>query len=194
MNPNMHFRFFKSIQFLPWLVLAFACGFLCACGGDSNAALATFGDANANGGGFSIPVSDDFGPDQAQKLYDQITSPDFHAALAKYTCGDPVPDFTYHLVLYRKTADSTRLVAVSYSINISPAGHQRGLLFGLSYLAIKDAGQLDPTKSWTATYQKPGGQTYQVTSSYDDNEEPICDCANRDSGQEWVTFASKDKQ
>ncbi len=160
----------------------------CGCGGDRPGSnrLANFGPDGLAGGGLAIPVSDDFGPDQARQLYERVSSPAFHGAMAKYNCGDPVPDMTFSLALYKRSDFASRRVQVSYSPGLDPGGRQRGLLFGVSYLIEKAAGQVDPTKSWNYTYAKPTGETFQVRGDHVTNE-PILDCSKRDSGDEWVT-------
>jgi len=173
------------------MVVGYCCVIVVACGRSGSNLLTTFGSDEPMAGGMAIPVSDEFGPEQAQKLYERVSAEAFLAALAKYNCGDPVSKMVFKVQLFQRSAYASRRVEVGYSVRLDPAGRQRGMVFGIQYLAMKAAGEIDPKKSWSSTYQKPDGETFEVSGGYSENEEPICDCSKRGSGGEWVTFASE---
>src|SRR5947208_1266009 len=67
-------------------------GLLSGCGSGSDQ-LGSFGTPiEAGGHGAALPVSDEFGVDNARELQARISSAAFHKALEKYNCGDAIPE------------------------------------------------------------------------------------------------------
>jgi len=167
-------------------------GLLVGCGGRSDR-LGTFGTPIDIGGqGMAVPVSDDFGIDEARELQLRVSSAAFQKALEKYSCGDPVPEFRFYVTLYKAGPLSSRRVGIDYLPSVDPAGPQRCLQFGLSYLLGKAVAEIDPTKSFSKNYSKPTGETFEVRTQRT-TREPHCDCDQRNAGGEWVTFPGPDE-
>ena len=121
------------------------------------------------GSGFAKSVSDQFGTNELRQLFKRLNSGTFQSELSRYNCGDPVPQFHFHVTLYRQSSSGARRVEVSYWPELSVDGRTRCLCFGMDYLAGKIFAEIQPAR--------------MIASP-----EPHCDCENRDSGQEWVTF------
>ena len=90
---------------IPHILILLGAILFCGCGGDQPGSnrLANFGPDGLAGGGLAIPVSDDFGPDQARQLYEpRQLAPRFMSLMAqKCNCGDPCPGhdfFTWRLL------------------------------------------------------------------------------------------------
>lgn len=175
------------------VVAALACSSaLSGCGGGSDQ-LANFGTPIETGGeGAALPVSDEFGVDDARELQVRLSSAAFHKALEKYNCGDPVPEFRFYITLYKATPLSSRRVGVDYVPALDLAGRERCLHFGLDYLLGKAVAEIDPTKVFSHTYQKPTGEKFEARTDRT-TREPHCDCDQRNGGGEWVTFPGPDE-
>jgi hypothetical protein len=128
------------------------------------------------------PVSERFGTKELRTLFDLVNSDSFQRSLAKYNCGDPVPRFTFQVLLYRQSRAhaGARRVECRYSPAINPVGRSRCLDFGLSYLLAKAFGKIDPDPSATGLSR--------IT------REPHGDCSKRDGTEEWVTFPGPDEK
>lgn len=187
----MHLRF--TIRDLLWLTLVVACAVtLSGCGGGSDQ-LASFGTPiETGGGGYALPVSDEFGVDDARELQVRLGSVAFHKALEKYNCGDPIPEFRFYVTLHKATDLGSRRVDADYAPAVDSAGRQRCLSFGLAYLLGKAVAEIDPTKVFSHTYQKPTGETFEARTDRK-TREPHCDCDQRNGGGEWVTFPGPDE-
>jgi hypothetical protein len=175
---------------LPWLAAVVAIvssGTLIGCESSSNQ-LGSFGTPIETGGhGAALPVSDDFGLDEARELQSRISSAEFHQALEKYNCGDPVPEFRFDVTLYEAAELSSRRVQIDYVPALDLAGRQRCLHFGMAYLLGKAVAEIDPTKTFSKTYRKPSGETFEAKTDRT-TREPRCDCGQQNGGAEWVTF------
>ena len=142
--------------------------------------------------GAAIPVSDQFEVNDARELQSRISSAAFHKALEKYSCGDPTPEFRFYVTLYEATPVSSRRVGIDYLPALDLAGRERCLHFGLAYLLGKAVAEIDPTKTFSRTYRKPTGQTFEARTERT-TREPHCDCDQRAAGGEWVTFPGPDE-
>ena len=141
--------------------------------GLNNDEVGTIGPALGNdSAGQSHSVSERFGTNELRQLYDRLNSQQFHAALADFSCGDPVPHLKFRMTLYKasRARAGERRVEVFCSPGFSPSdARSRCLMFGLSYLEDQAFAETDPA----------GG---------DVGRRPHRDCEKRDSGDEWVTF------
>jgi len=174
-------------------MIALACSSaLSGCGGGSDQ-LGSFGMPIEGGGqGAAIPVSDQFDVNDARELQARISSAAFHKALEKYSCGDLTPEFRFYVTLYEATPLSSRRVGIDYLPALDLAGQQRCLHFGLAYLLGKAVAEIDPTRTFSRTYRKPTGQTFEARTERT-TREPHCDCDQRAAGGEWVTFPGPDE-
>jgi len=182
-----------TIRDLLWLTLVVACTvMLSGCGGGSDQ-LANFGTPIETGGeGRAAPVSDEFGVDDARELQVRLSSAAFRKALEKYNCGDPIPEFRFYVTLHRATDWGSRRVDIDYAPAVDSAGRQRCLSFGLSYLLGKAVAEIDPIKTFSKTYRKPTGETFEARTDRT-TREPHCDCDQRNGGGKWVTFPGPDE-
>jgi Tol biopolymer transport system component len=121
-------------------------------------------------------ISDQFGPAEVKKLQDLLNSPQFQSPLAKYSCGDPVPQLTFSVSLRRASYATTRAVNISYTPGFSPSvNSNRCLMFAVDYLLDKAVAGLDPDPKEETT------------------REPHCDCSKRNGNSEWVDFPGPDE-
>jgi hypothetical protein len=121
--------------------------------------------------GCALPVSERFGKNELQQLYDRLTSESFRSSLTNYNCGDTVPEFRFTMTLHKRVPAATRRVEVHYSPALNPAGPTRCLMFRVSDMIRKACSEIDPAPR----------------SPYD-AQELVCDCSKRGGTQEWVAY------
>jgi len=130
----------------------------------------SLGEDRSDASGTVREISDKFGHNELQKLYQLLNSAEFQSRLTNYNCGDPVPKLMFSVSLRPSGFATTRAVEIYHSPGLSPSGRTRCLLFGVDYLLDKAVAGLDPDPK------------------QEDTREPHCDCSKRDSKEEWVTF------
>jgi hypothetical protein len=145
--------------------------------------VAAVGDSlGADSQAFTQPVSERFGTQELHKLWEVLNSDSFQSGLTNYNCGDPVPKFTFQVVLFRasRAHAGARRVEWRYSPGIDFAGRGRLLCFGLGYLVEKAFAKIDPDPGSTGL-----GRT---------TREPHGDCSKRDGKEEWVKWPGPDEK
>jgi hypothetical protein len=145
--------------------------------------VATVGAAlGDNSQAFAQPVSERFTAQELRTIYGVLNSETFQSSLTNYNCGDPVPKFTFQVVLFRSSRAhaGTRRVEWRCSPSIDFAGRGRWLNSGLYYLVEKMFAKIDPD---------PGAAGISRTT-----REPHGDCSKRDSKDEWVTYPGPDEK
>lgn len=135
----------------------------------------SLGEIGADSSGTVREISDRFGHDELNRLYQLLNSKVFQSKLTNYNCGDPVPRLDFSVSLRAAGNYATRAVEIYHSPGLSPGGRTRCLLFGMGYLLDKAVTSLDPN---------PKQETAR---------EPHCDCAKRDGKEEWVSFPGPDE-
>ena len=130
----------------------------------------SLGEDRPDASGTVREISDKFGHDELQKLYQLLNSAEFQSRLTNYNCGDPVPKLMFSVSLRPTAFATTRAVEIYHSPGLSPSGRTRCLMFGVDYLLDKAVAKLDPEPK------------------QEDTREPHCDCSRRDSNEDWVTF------
>jgi hypothetical protein len=145
-------------------------GVACACSGPRE--VVGPGDPHKLKGG-SKPVSVQFGPGETRQLHQQITSPEFRRALATYTCGDPVPNFTVTLAFWPERTYNDRLIFIYTDPNLFDDSRNLCLALGFEYDVVRALRRLDVGPPMT--YKTTAGVT--ITASRPALNRPICDCA-----------------
>jgi hypothetical protein len=141
------------------------------------------------GGGFSVSVGSQFGRAQAEEVLRRLVALDSSGAFKQFTCGDSVPHFGFDLTLHREGELQERIVSLGYTPYPKPWGRERCLHQGFDYLVALTFAQVDTGPSVDYGYKNPS--TGEVIPSHPPGERhsrwwPTCDCAKRDSVQDWV--------
>ena len=141
------------------------------------------------GGGFSVSVGSQFGQAQAEEVLRRLVALDSSGAFKQFTCGDSVPHFGFDLTLHQEGPVQERIVTLGHTPYAKPWGHERCLHQGFNYLVALTFAQVDTGPSVDYGYKNPS--TGQVIPSNPPGERhsrwwPTCDCAKRDTVQEWV--------
>jgi hypothetical protein len=157
-----------------------------ACG-DRTVAFGTYDEMH--GGGYTHPVSKKFGKAETEQLFHSLNSPAFHRELARFNCGDPIPNYRFAVALHPQGRYSERLVDYTSDPDIGTAGRDRCLSAGMFYLWSDSVGKLDRGEPINYHYHHPSGREF-TPEEYKMPRigEPICDCAKRDGKDEWVTY------
>jgi len=119
-------------------------------------------------------ISGTFSAADLKLLDERLNGPPFQDRLRAYTCGEPAPGIAFTVSITEAAAYQERQVLIQPHPDPSPLGRQRCLLFGLGYELDREISALDRGEP-TNHRRKPSSP-------------PLCDCAKRDSGQEWVTW------
>ncbi|MEO8198753.1 MAG: hypothetical protein ABI689_18720 [Thermoanaerobaculia bacterium] len=167
-------------------------------GQDSGAAgpFHVFGTADASRGGGTVRnVSMDFDGAEVEALYRRLNSSDFQALLTPYNCGDPVPHVDFTTSLWPDGTYQERHVLIQPRPMFSPGGRERCLEFGLGHLIDLEVARIDRGEPIQYHYRDPLSGKDLLLSAEEPEEprEPLCDCAKRDAGGEWVTWVVSKK-
>jgi hypothetical protein len=138
-------------------------------------------------------VSDAFGIVDLRRLRERLNSASFQAELTNYTCGDPVPDFTFNLTLYKVKSAKGHPYYVEWwhSPYLDRFGRDRGLVCGIRYLVTKAFAEIPVSR-------RPDSSQRVV-------RKPYCDCSKRPapgthisreigSPDDWVTYPGPDEE
>ena len=142
-----------------------------------------------SGGGFSVSVGAKFGQAEAEEVLRRLVALDSSGAFKQFTCGDSVPHFGFDLTLHQQGELQERIVTLGHTPELKPWGPQRCLGLGFDYLVARTFAQVDTGPSVDYGYKNPS--TGKVIPSNPPGERhsrwwPTCDCAKRDTVQEWV--------
>jgi hypothetical protein len=141
------------------------------------------------GAGFTMTISNDFHRPQLESLLARAQQFGPSGALNEFACGDSVPDFLYELDLQPAGEYNERLIDVDYAPDLNPAGPERCLLFGQSYLFNVAMAEIDHGPPVDYGYVNP--RTGEKLGAYVRGpiRKPICRCDLKDSGREWVAWS-----
>jgi hypothetical protein len=147
------------------------------------------------GGGFSVSVGSQFGQKEAEEVLRRLVDLDSSGAFKQFSCGDSVPHFGFDLTLHQEGEVQERIVSLGYTPYPKPWGRERCLHQGFDYLVALTFAQVDTGPSVDYGYKNPS--TGEVIPSHPPGERhsrwwPTCDCAKRDSVQEWVKNGPKE--
>jgi hypothetical protein len=143
------------------------------------------------GGGFTMNISNEFHRPQLESLLARAQQFRPSGAMNEFACGDSVPDFLYELRLRPAGGYNERLIDVDYTPDLNPAGPERCLLFGQSYLFDVAMAEIDHGPPVDYGYINPS--TGQKLGPYVHGplHKPICRCDLRNSGREWVAWSQE---
>jgi hypothetical protein len=147
------------------------------------------------GGGFSVSVGSQFGKAQAEEVLRRLVALDSSGAFKQFTCGDSVPHFGFDLTLHEEGELQERIVTLGHAPYAKPWGRERCLHQGFDYLVALTFAQVDTGPSVDYGYKNPS--TGRVIPSNPPGERharwwPTCDCAKRDTVEEWVRNGPKE--
>jgi hypothetical protein len=127
--------------------------------------------------GYRFLVSDRFGTNDLRHLYEVLNSAAFQVPFTNYSCGDPVPKFSFAITLIRYPDRQTNALAVDWGVSPHLELRDRGLDAGLYYSVEKAFAGIEAARtpnSW-----------FRVL------HEPHVDCARRPAiGQKVSSFAA----
>ena len=142
------------------------------------------------GNGTTRSVSATFSASDLQVFYRRLNSSEFQKRLAAYTCGDPAPRIDFSVSIFERAEYQERHVLVQPRPNPSPSGRERCLMFGLDYEIDRELNAIDHGEPINYGYHDPHTGKEFPASVYERKpmQQPVCDCAKRDSQGEWVNF------
>jgi hypothetical protein len=123
--------------------------------------------------GYRFPVSDHFSTNDLRTLCDTLNSAAFQAPLTNYSCGDPVPKFSFAVTLIRYPDRQTNFLAVDWAFCPHIEFRDRGVDAGLMYLVEKAFGKMEAARPWTPPNEPLRFQGFRVVY------EPHVDCSRR---------------
>lgn len=168
---------------------------LCACGssesGTAPGPFHVFGTADARRGGGTVRnVSMQFERAEVEALFERLNSSEFQGQLSRYSCGDAVPHLEFTTSLWPDGTYQERHVLIQPRPMFDPGGRTRCLDFGLGYLIDLEVAAIDHGVPIVYHYRDPlsGKDLPLPANEAQTPREPQCNCGQRDSGEEWVTW------
>jgi hypothetical protein len=141
------------------------------------------------GGGFSVSVGRDFGPEQAKEVLRRLIALDSSDAFKQFTCADTVPHFKFDLTLHRQSAVQERIVTLGHVPYAKPWGPDRCLHEGFDYLVALTFAQVDTGPSVDYGYRNPSnGRAIPASEPGKRHSRwfPVCRCDSTGKSTEWV--------
>ena len=143
------------------------------------------------GGGFTLNISNQFHRPELEALLARAQQFGPSGALNDFACGDSVPDLRFEMTLRPAGEYNERLVDVAYTPRLNPAGVQRCMIFGMSYVFDTALAAIDHGPPVDYGYVNPS--TGQKLGPYVSGppRKPICRCDLKNSGREWVAWSQQ---
>lgn len=148
------------------------------------------------GGGFSVSIGKEFGQPQAEEVLRRLVALEANGEFKQFSCpGDSVPHFGFDLTLHQEGEYQERLVSLGYVPYPEPWGPQRCLHQGFDYIVARTFAQVDSGPGVEYGYTNPStGKEIPPDPPGERHARwwPTCNCALRDSVQEWVKKGPKE--
>ncbi len=144
----------------------------------------------ALGSGTTRSISAKFSAADLQVLYGHLNSPEFQRRLGAYMCGDPPPRIAFTVSIFEPAEYQERHVLIQPRPEPSPSGRERCLDFGLGYEIDREIEAIDHGEPINYHYHDPhtGKELPSTVYKRQPLRQPTCNCAKKDSQEEWVTF------
>jgi hypothetical protein len=134
-----------------------------------------------------VHVSGAFGRSETKQLHSALQSKRFRDLLVPYVCGDPLPEFSFTVSLWREAPFHVRHLEIQEQPKVDKRPENACFLAALEWFAIEEVKAIEKAKQRDVAASTDRVEA-AVSGCVGVFQGPTCDCSRRSSGTAAITW------